>query len=613
MNATNITVNANAIPLRNFFKNPEKTRFKISPDGTYIAFMAPHNDRMNIFVQSTSTNDTWRITNESDRDISDYTWADNNRLMYLKDTGGDENYHLYSVDKMGKETQCLTPFEGVKVDLVDDLPDIDNEVLISMNKRNRQCFDIYRLNIVSGDMEMVAQNPGNVARWLTDHNGKIRIALVTDGVSQQLLYREREQEEFKTVLATNFRDQLSPLFFAFDNPNQVYAISNLGRDKMALVLFDLHTGKEIKELYAHPNVDVIGANYSRKRKVLTVAWYETWRMNIHYFDQKSADLYARLYELVGTEQQIYVTSVNKTEDTFLFVTSSDKSRAVYYLYNRNTDELQMLAQSTPWLNTSDMASMKAISYTSRDGLTIHGYLTLPNNIPAKNLPVIVNPHGGPWWRDSWGFNPEVQFLANRGYAILQMNFRGSTGYGRKFWEASFKQWGLNMQNDITDGVNWLIEKGIADPKRLAIYGGSYGGYATLAGVAFTPNLYACAIDFVGVSNLFTFMETIPPYWEPMLAMMYEMVGHPENDKEQLRATSPVFHVDKIKTPLFVAQGAKDPRVNVNESEQIVDALRQRGVTVQYMVKADEGHGFMNQENKFEFYEAMEIFLAKHLA
>jgi dipeptidyl aminopeptidase/acylaminoacyl peptidase len=263
-----------------------------------------------------------------------------------------------------------------------------------------------------------------------------------------------------------------------------------------------------------------------------------------------------------------------------------------------------------------MSYMQPIQYEARDGKIIHGYLTLPQNAKdAKNLPVVINPHGGPWARDSWGWNPEVQFLANRGYAVLQMNFRGSTGYGKEFWESSFKQWGQNMQNDISDGVIWLTKQGIADPARVSIYGASYGGYATLAGITFTPELYACAIDYVGVSNLFSFMKTIPPYWKPYLEMMYTMVGNPNDpaDSLMMRNNSPVFHVGNIKCPLFIAQGAKDPRVNKDESDQVVAALKNNNITVQYMVKDNEGHGFRNEENRFEFYEAMETFLKTHLA
>ena len=259
-----------------------------------------------------------------------------------------------------------------------------------------------------------------------------------------------------------------------------------------------------------------------------------------------------------------------------------------------------------------MADMKPISYKSRDGLTIHGYLTLPKNSPGKNLPVIVNPHGGPWARDRWGFNSQVQFLANRGYAVLQMNFRGSTGYGREFWELGFKQWGKTMQDDITDGVHWLSDEGIADRDRIGIYGGSYGGYATLAGLAFTPELYACGIDYVGPSNLFTLLDSLPPYWELYRKMFYEMVGDPETDKELIEDISPFFHADRIKAPLFVAQGANDPRVNQAESDQIVEALESKGIDVQYMLKENEGHGFRNEENRMDFYEAMIEFLDKHM-
>ena len=256
--------------------------------------------------------------------------------------------------------------------------------------------------------------------------------------------------------------------------------------------------------------------------------------------------------------------------------------------------------------------MKPITYTARDGLTIHGYLTLPQGLKHKNLPVVVNPHGGPWYRDSWGFNPELQFLANRGYAVLQMNFRTSTGYGREFWEAGFKQWGLAIQDDISDGVQWLIEEGIADPERVGIYGGSYGGYCTLAGLAFTPDLYACGVDYVGISNIFTWLKGFPAYWKPLLDVMYEMIGDPEKDKDLLERGSPIFHVDKIKAPLFIAQGANDPRVPKAESDQMVEALKKRGIDVPYMVKENEGHGFQNEENRFDFYRAMEEFLGKYL-
>ncbi|EWM48996.1 alpha/beta hydrolase fold family protein [Bordetella holmesii 70147] len=366
-----------------------------------------------------------------------------------------------------------------------------------------------------------------------------------------------------------------------------------------------------EKIFEADTVDLDGAGFSRKRKVLTLAAYQTDKPQYRFFDDETRQLFDKLKRhLPGYE--FALQSWNHAEDTFIVAAYNDRTAGVRYLYDANHDKLHELAVINPALPEADMATVKPIQYTSRDGLTIHGYLTLPKGRDPKNLACIVNPHGGPWARDGWGYNPEVQFLANRGFCILQMNFRGSTGYGRKFWEASFGQWGLAMQDDITDGVRWLIDQGIADPKRIGIYGGSYGGYATLAGITFTPDLYAAAVDYVGVSNLFTFMQTIPPYWKPMLAKMQDMVGDPERDKARLTATSPALHVDRIKTPLFIAQGAKDPRVNKAESDQVVQALRARGVEVEYMVKDNEGHGFHNEENKFEFYSAMEKFFVDHL-
>jgi dipeptidyl aminopeptidase/acylaminoacyl peptidase len=364
-------------------------------------------------------------------------------------------------------------------------------------------------------------------------------------------------------------------------------------------------------IFEHPEVDVSDLRFSRKRKVLTSISYLTWKLERKFLDDEIKNIYERLSKDLGN-YDVSIIDMNKAEDKFLIRTHSDRSLGSYYFYDKNTDKLIKLADVGPWLKENELAEMKHISYVSRDGLTINGYLTLPPGKVPKNLPALFIVHGGPWARDAWEYDPEVQFFASRGYAVMQVNFRGSIGFGRKFWEASFKQWGKSMQDDISDGVNWLINQGIADPKRIAIYGGSYGGYAALAGLTMTPDLYACGVDYVGVSNLFTFMNTIPPYWKPFLEMMYEMVGNPEKDKELMTAASPVYNVDKIKAPLFIAQGRMDPRVNVNESDQMVEALKKRGIDVPYMVKDNEGHGFHNEENRFEFYEAMEKFLEKYL-
>ena len=598
------------IPVREFFRNPEKANFDLSPDGTHLSFLAPHQERMNLHVQKIGSEEVKRITNVTERDIAGYYWADDEQLVYLQDNGGDENFYLTVVNRDGQNDRPLTKFDGVKTQLIDDLEDIPDQAIVGLNQRNPEVFDAYRLNIRTGALDLIAENPGNIVGWITDHAGALRMAATTDGVNTTLLYRDAEEDNFRPLITTNFKESVSPLFFTFDNQH-FYASSNRGRDKSAIVKIDSTAGEEIELLFEHPEVDVSNLSYSHKRKVLTGIAYTTWKTERKFLDEQAEQRYNRLKQELG-DYEIAITSSNKNEDKFIVRTYSDRSLGAYYFYDASADTVEKIIEVSPWLQEAEMAEMKPITYAARDGLTIHGYLTLPVGAEEKSLPLVVNPHGGPWARDRWGFNPEVQFLANRGYAVLQTNFRGSTGYGRAFWEASFKQWGLGMQDDITDGVHYLVEQGIADPKRVAIYGGSYGGYATLAGLAFTPDLYACGVDYVGVSNLFTFLQTIPPYWKPMLEMMYEMVGNPEDLKEQFERTSPALQADKIKAPLLIAQGAKDPRVNIAESDQIVEALRQRGVEVAYLVKENEGHGFHNEENRFEFYEAMERFLDEHL-
>lgn len=605
------------IPLEDFFRNSERTGYQLSPDGSYISYMAPYKDRLNVFVRRVDETDEHaiRITNETERSVAGYMWADNQRLLYMKDTAGDENYQLYGVHRDGSDDRAYTAFDGVRTSLIDDLEEQQGVVMIGMNKRNPEVFDPYRLNIETGELTLLAENPGNIQGWMTDHDGRLRVATaIVDGVNTQILYRDTEDEPFKPVLTTNFRDVVSFMEFTPDN-KEVYAATNLHRDKTILVRMNPATCEELEVLYENERYDIASISYSRKRKKLLSVYCTGHKEPVrHYFDAEEEQLRQRI-KAHFPNQRYGIADTDKAEENYLIYVGGDRTRGSYWHYNALTDEAKKIADLAPWIKSDEMNAMHPVCYTTRDGLQIEAYLTLPDGLTpdtAKQLPVVVNPHGGPWARDCWGYSSEVQFLSNRGYAVFQMNFRGSTGYGRHFLEASYKQWGLKMQDDITDGVKWLIEQGIANPKRIAIYGGSYGGYATLAGLTFTPDLYACGIDYVGVSNLFTFMQTIPPYWRPMLEMMYEQVGHPEHDADQLAATSPALHADKIKVPLFVAQGANDPRVNKAESDQMVEALRQRGVVVEYMVKDNEGHGFHNQENRFDFYRAMERFLKAHL-
>ncbi|AHC46603.1 S9 family peptidase [Achromobacter xylosoxidans] len=608
-----------AYPLKDFFRNPERGFFRLADDGKTLGFMQPTSvdgkpPRMNIYVQplegSKPVGEPRKLTSESARDISNFFWKGADVVLYQKDFGGDENFHVLAVDaKTGKVTD-LTPYDGVRASIEDDLEDDPDHILISHNQRDPQVFDVYRVNVHTGAGVLVAQNPGNIVGWQTDHAGKVRAAVTSDGLNTTLLYRDDEASEFRPLFTTDYRTSVSPAFFTFDD-KKFYALSNRGRDKLALVVIDPASPDKEDEIFTPDTVDLDAAGFSRKRRVLTVASYQTDKPQYKFFDAETETLFKKLSaQLEG--YQFAIQGANRDEDKFIVAAYNDRTPGSRYIYDARADTLSKLADINPAIPEADMSRVQPISYQSRDGLTIHGYLTLPAGRDPKNLACIVNPHGGPWARDGWGYNPEVQFLANRGFCVLQMNFRGSTGYGRAFWEASFGQWGLKMQDDITDGVQWLVKQGIADPKRIGIYGASYGGYATLAGVTFTPDLYAAAVDYVGVSNLFTFMKSIPPYWKPMLDKMQDMVGDPVRDKDRLAATSPALHADRIKTPLFIAQGAKDPRVNKDESDQMVKALKARGVEVEYMVKDNEGHGFHNDENKFEFYAAMEKFFIEHL-
>lgn len=598
------------LPMEDFFRNPEVGAFSLSPDGAKLAFVKPWERRMNVYVRDIETGAEKRVTSATERDIAGFFWKGSDRIVYIQDKGGDENFHIYLTDIEGKTSRDLTPFDGVRAGVLDDLEEDPEHMLLEMNRRNPEVFDVYRCELATGELTQIAENPGNITGWLTDHDGRLRVAYETDGVNSSLLYRPTEKDEFKTLVTTNFKDSFLPLMFSYDN-KLLYVASNLGRDKIAVYTFDPDANKTRDLVFEHPDVDVASLISSKKRKVITGVVYTTDKSRYHFFDKDRKELQDTL-EKFFPGYEVAVTGMDDDERRATVRVYGDRTRGGSYLFDRQSNSLTKLADHSPWLKETEMAPMEPIQYTSRDGLTIHGYLTLPLGVASRDLPLVVIPHGGPSARDEWGFDSEAQFLANRGAAVLQVNFRGSTGYGKKFWQAGFKQWGRAMQDDITDGVEWLVKQGIADPKRLAIYGGSYGGYAALAGATFTPDLYACAVSYVGPSNIFTLLESIPPYWEPYREMEYEEIGHPVKDKELLESISPVLHADKIRIPLFVAQGANDPRVKKAESDQIVEAVRKAGKDVVYMVKDNEGHGFRNEENRFDFYREMGGFLKKHL-
>jgi len=558
------------------------------------------------------------LTCFGDSDVQDYVWADGDTILYQQTSPEDGCDKVYRLGIGESEAVCLTNRSEVHFRLVHPALGTSNRLRIAVSGAAERVWEPCWLNWQTGAMEQIAENPGDVNDWLLDHKGRGIIAISEKGTRTRVLYRAEQADSFTTLLTyDNVHDFFRPVWFSPDNKN-VYAYSNLGSDKIGLVEYDLDSNKEIRILFEDPDYDLFGDDeadfiaYSRKANRLAYAFYTTWKRTYHFFDGHYRAVMSKLEKSFGNHA-IRLVSSNSSEDKFIVMVSSDRMRGAYYLFEETTDEIRLLDNIFPWLDEKSMAEKRPITFSSRDGRLIHGYLTLPKGVHPEGLPLVVVPHGGPRWRDFWemGRFTEVQLFANRGYAVLKVNFRGSSGYGKKFLQAGFKQNGLNVQNDITDGIRHLIDRGIVDKDRVAIVGGSYGGYAVLAGLAFTPDLYACGVDLFGISNFFTFLESLPPWIdrEPL----YQTIGHPVLDKELLVRTSPLFHVDNIRAPLLISQGGQDPIVDKAESEQMVAALRARNMDVHYIYKEQEGHGYFRDEDNWrELWETMDAFLAKHI-
>jgi dipeptidyl aminopeptidase/acylaminoacyl peptidase len=603
------------IPVEEFFRNPLISQVRIAPDGKHLAWLAPYNGQLNVWLYDVRTGTGRFLTDERTRSIQALAWANSSTIAFLRDTAGDENYQLYLIDIYAdRPARRCTPGDGVRAGIVSTLPLDERRMLISHNGRQRELFDVYALDIATGELSCIAENPGGVTDWLADEEGTIRIAVQTDGANHTLLYRDRNDEPFREQVTTNFRTTLAPLR-VIAGERRFYVLSNRGRDTAAVYLFDPDTLREEELVAASDTYDMEDILYSLASKRPIAATLVSWKHEYVFLNRSWQARWEHASEQIaaqcGTSVVVQFINWSLDEDYAVLVAYGDVQPPLYYLLHTPTGELRLLGAAMPHLDPSELAHQQPIHYRSRDGLLIRGYLTLPRE-NIKPLPLVLFPHGGPWTRDEWGFNPAVQLFANRGYAVLQVNYRGSTGYGRRFWEASFKQWGRAMQDDLTDGVRWLVSNGVVDPERVGIVGGSYGGYAVLAGLAFNPELYCCGVDIVGVSNLITFRKTIPPYWTPLNQMLDEMIGSVETEEELLRQVSPVFHADRIRAPLLVFQGANDPRVNKAESDQIVEALRSRGIPVEYYVRDDEGHGFLDEHNRTWMYNIIERFLATHL-
>jgi dipeptidyl aminopeptidase/acylaminoacyl peptidase len=607
------------------FGNPEIAGAELSPDGKYVAFLRPWKDTRNVYVKGVNEpfSAARLLTTETKRPVAGFffTW-DSKSVLYVKDHDGDENFNVYAVDPAAKPaagadapaSRDLTGLKGVRVEIY-EVPKIDPDVAyIGLNDRDKAWHDLYKLKISTGEKTLVRKNTERITGWNFDLKGNLRLASRSAENGDTEILRV-DPDKFTKIYSCNVFEQCGPVRFHKDG-KRVYFETNKGpeSDLVSLMLLDPETGKtEMVESDPLKQVDFAGARFSEATDELVLTLYYGEHRRRYYRD-KGFETDLKWLEAKFLGKEVSIASDTRDEQTWLIAANSDTEPGETYLFDRKTHKLALQFKIREKLPREALAEMKPVKYKSSDGLEIPAYLTLPKGVPAKNLPALLIPHGGPWARDFWGYNGLAQFFANRGYAVLMPNFRGSTGYGKKFLDAGNKEWGKKMQDDVTWGEKYLVAEGIADPKKVGILGGSYGGYATLAGVTFTPDVYAAAVDIVGPSNLITLLESIPPYWEPIRKLFYERMGDPNTPegKALLTERSPLTYANKITTPLLVVQGANDPRVNKREADQIVIALRDRGYPVEYLLAPDEGHGFQRPVNNMALYMTAEKFLAKHL-
>jgi dipeptidyl aminopeptidase/acylaminoacyl peptidase len=607
---------AELIPRRVLFGNPERISPRISPDGTQLAWIAPHEGVLNVWLAPAGADGVnWAqarvITDDNDRGIRTFAWAhDGRHVLYLRDTGGDENFRLHDVDLETMQRRDLTPFSEVQTQIIAAEKKFPTEILVGLNRDNPQLHDVYRLDLVSGELAKEVENPGFIG-WIADAQLVIRagIAPQPDG-GFVLMVRGSAGEDWRPLLSIDAEDALTsgPIAVSEDGTS-LLAESSAGADTARLVRLDLATG-DVEVLAEDPEADVTSVRLNPDTREPQIVTFLKDRSEYQVLDPSVAPDLAAIRALHPGDPSF--VDADDDDATWLVGFTNDTGAVPYFSYDRETRSGRFLFEHQPELSRYELAAMEPFSFTSRDGLTIHGYATFPPGAARQGLPTVLNVHGGPWGRDAWGYDPEAQWLANRGYLCVQVNFRGSTGYGKAFVNAGDREWGGRMQDDLVDAVGFATGQGWSDPARVAIYGGSYGGYAALAGAAFTPDLFCCAVDIVGPSNLKTLIETIPPYWAPMIAQFHRRVGDPAVDEEFLWSRSPLSRVSSIRIPLLIAQGANDPRVKQAESEQIVAALREAGIDHEYLLFPDEGHGFAKPENRLRFYAAAERFLARHL-
>jgi dipeptidyl aminopeptidase/acylaminoacyl peptidase len=599
------------VPLEVLFGNPERVQPQVSPDGRQLAWMAPRDGVLNVWVRTIGSDDDRPLTDDTDRGIQGFLWApDARRILFVRDGGGDENWRLNDVHVESGTQRDLTPFDGVQAQIEHVDKKFPKSILVGLNKDNPQLHDVYKLDLESGDLEKVVENPG-VVGFVTDERQQVRAAVApTPDGGVMVLVRDTVDDDWRPVVQVGQEDGLTTAPVAFsEDGSRLLLISSEEANAARLVWLDLATGD--RTIVAEDaKYDVAGVRTHPDTCEVQMVLFQKDRLERIVLDP---DIQADVDGIDALDDGDWnYSGADDADRIWLVAFTLDDGPVRYWSWDRDAHEGTFLFEHRPALSEYRLAKVEPFATTSRDGLELHGYLTFPLGAARSNLPTVLDVHGGPWARDTWGFNPEAQWLANRGYLCVSVNFRGSTGYGKDFLNAGDKEWGAKMHDDLLDTVDWVVEQGYADPAKVAIYGGSYGGYAALIGATFTPERFACAVDIVGPSNLKTLIESVPPYWAPLISQFHTRVGNPETEEEFLWSRSPLSKVDNVSIPLLIAQGANDPRVKQAESEQIVAALEEKGIPHQYVLYEDEGHGFVKPENRLNFYGIAEAFLAEHL-
>ena len=619
---------AKEVPVEDFFKRSGFSNFQLSPDGTHLAAITPINNRRNIAVIDLKTRKAKAITGVKERDISGFFWANNDRILYYMDKDGNESFGIFAINKDGSRPKVLiepaeTQIKGGSrivrsASVINPLKEEAEYVLVSVPRiyQDTVIQDLAKMNIFSGRSSMVERNPGTISAWITNYNGEVVGAVGTVDGENEVLFRESPEDEWTKLI--KFEDATGGFYPSWisKDASRMYVSSNVTpdgetRDKAAIYRYDLETNKIGELIFEHDMVDVSGVLGSEVSDDIVAITYNAEKPGMHYVDDRWADI---LEPVEAAFPGMIVTPSSITDDEKLMVITvwSSTRPAIYYLLDVQNRQMEELAAAYDWLDEEDLGEMQPVWIEARDGLKLPAYLTLPPGSEGKNLPMVVNPHGGPRARDTYGFRPDVQLMANRGYAVLQVNFRGSTGYGQEFDKAGWRKWGFEMQDDVTDAVRWAVDQGIADPDRICIYGGSYGGYAAMAGITFTPELYQCAINYVGVTDIELLFETMPTPWKRFLPSMKKQIGDPEADADMLRDRSPINHVDKIQVPLLMAYGLQDPRVVIDHALDLEKELKKHEVDYELIIEKKEGHGFVRFENQVEFYSKLIEFLDEHL-